>query len=48
MVPLEWADDMLAASLAKIAQEEETLKAIAEGRTTAEILGIGEPEMIGG
>ena len=48
VVPLEWADDMLAASLAKIAQEEETLKAIAEGRTTAEILGIGEPEMIGG
>ena len=48
VVPLAWADDMLAASLEKIAQEEETLKAIAEGRSTADIRGIGEPEMIGG
>ena len=48
VVPLAWADDMLAASRDKIAQEEETLKAIAEGRSTADILGIGEPEMIGG
>ena len=47
VVPLEWADDMLAASRDKLAQEEEMMKAIAEGRTTAEILSIGEPEFIG-
>ena len=47
VVPLEWADDMLDASRDKLAQEEETLKAIAKGRTTAEILSIGEPEFIG-
>ncbi len=48
VVPLEWADDMLAASKEKLAQEEATIKAIAEGRTTADILGIPEPEQITG
>ena len=47
VVPLEWAEDMLAASKGKLRQEEETLKQIAEGKTTAELLGIGEPEIIG-
>ena len=46
VVPLEWAEDMLAASKEKLRQEEETLKQIAEGKTTAELLGIGEPEII--
>jgi regulator of RNase E activity RraA len=46
VVPLEWAEDMLAASKGKLRQEEETLKQIAEGKTTAELLGIGEPEII--
>jgi regulator of RNase E activity RraA len=48
VVPLEWADDMLAASKEKLAQEEETMKAIAEGKTSADILGIPAPEPIGG
>ena len=48
VVPLEWADDMLAASREKLAQEEDTLKQIAEGKTTARLLGIGEVEIIGG
>ena len=47
VVPLEWADDMLAASREKMAQERDTLKQIAAGKTTAELLGIDEPEMIG-
>ncbi len=46
VVPLEWTEDMLAASLEKIAQEEETLKQIAAGKTTAELLGIDAPEML--
>ena len=48
VVPLEWADDMLAASREKLRQEEDTLKQIAEGKTSAELLGIGEVEIIGG
>ena len=48
VVPLEWADDMLAASREKLAQEKDTLKQIAEGKTSAEILGIGDVEIIGG
>ena len=48
VVPLEWADDMLAASREKLRQEEETIKAIAEGKTTVELLGVGEVEIIGG
>ncbi|MCH7551080.1 MAG: hypothetical protein IIA35_05190 [Proteobacteria bacterium] len=46
-MPREWADDMRAASKEKLAQERDTLKQIAEGKTTAELLGIDEPEMIG-
>ena len=46
VVPLEWAEDMLAASKEKLAQELDTLKQITEGKTTAELLGIDEPEMI--
>ncbi len=48
VVPLEWVDDMLAASREKLAQEEDTLKQIAEGKTTARLLSIGEVEIIGG
>ena len=47
VVPLEWANDMLAASREKLRQEEDTLKQIADGKTTAELLSIGEPEIIG-
>ncbi len=47
VVPLEWVDNMLTASREKLRQEEETLKQIAEGRTSADILGIGAPEIIG-
>ncbi len=47
VVPLEWAADMLAASKEKLRQEEETLKQIAAGKTTAELLGVEEPEIIG-
>jgi regulator of RNase E activity RraA len=46
VVPLEWAEDMLAASKEKLAQELDTLKQITEGKTTAELLGIDEPEII--
>ena len=46
VVPLEWAEDMLTASKEKLAQELDTLKQITEGKTTAELLGIDEPEMI--
>ena len=47
IVPLEWANDMLAASREKLRQEEDILKQIAEGKTSAELLDIGEPEIIG-
>ncbi len=39
---------MLAASGEKLRQEEDTLKQIAEGKTSAELLGIGDVEIIGG
>ena len=48
VVPLAWADDMLAASQEKLSQEQDTLKQIAAGKTTVELLGIGEVELIGG
>lgn len=48
VVPLEWAGDMLAASKEKLRQEQDILKQIAEGKTTVELLGIGEVELIGG
>jgi regulator of RNase E activity RraA len=48
VVPLAWADDMLAASQEKLRQEQDTLKQIAAGKTTVELLGIGEVELIGG
>lgn len=46
VVPLEWVDDMLAASRDKISQEDETLKQIAAGKTTAALMGVAEPEML--
>ena len=46
VVPLEWARDMLLASEEKLRQEEDILKQIAEGKTTAEILGISEVKFI--
>ena len=46
VVPLEWTGDMLAASQEKLRQEEDILKQIAEGKTTVELLGIDEVEII--
>ncbi|MBC8339113.1 MAG: RraA family protein [Rhodospirillales bacterium] len=48
VVPLEWVDKMLTASLEKLRQEEDIIKQIAEGKTTAELLGVGEVEVIEG
>lgn len=48
VVPLQWAADMLEASLEKLRQEQDILKKIGEGQTTAELLGIDEVEIIGG
>ena len=47
VVPLAWADDMLAASQDKLRQEQDTMKQIAAGKSTVELLGIGEVEIIG-
>ena len=47
VVPLAWADDMLAASQDKLRQEQGTMKQIAAGKSTVELLGIGEVEIIG-
>jgi regulator of RNase E activity RraA len=47
VVPLTWADDMLAASQDKLRQEQDTMKQIAAGKSTVELLGIGEVEIIG-
>jgi len=46
VVPLEWTDAMLEASKEKMKQEEEMLKKIADGETTAKLLGIDAPEII--
>ena len=48
VVPLQWTDRMLIAAQEKIRQEEDTLKQIAAGKTTAELLGVDTPEMIEG
>ncbi|MFQ5765280.1 MAG: RraA family protein [Rhodospirillales bacterium] len=48
VVPLEWAQDMLKASQEKLKQEEDWLAAIADGRSMAEVIGLPEPDLIGG
>ncbi len=47
VVPLERADTILAASLDKIAQEEQTNADTAKGTLPIDRLGLGEPEVIG-
>lgn len=46
VVPLGIAAAVLAAARDSAAREEQWLKAIAEGRSTADLLGISEPEVI--
>ena len=46
VVPLEWTSVMLLESEKKLRQEKEILKQINEGKTTANILGISELEII--
>ncbi len=48
IVPLERAETILAASLEKIAQEEETNANTAAGKLPGDRLGLGEAEVIGG
>lgn len=48
VVPLERAEEMLAASLEKVAQEEQTNADTAAGKLPAERLGLSEAEIIGG
>lgn len=47
VVPLAWVSKMLKASQEKIASEADTIARIRAGETTAQILGIPEPELIG-
>lgn len=47
VVPLERADEILAASLDKIAQEEATNADTAEGKLPGARMGLDEPEVIG-
>ena len=46
VVPLAWAESILAASQKKIADEADTLRRIAEGELTADMMGLAEPEVI--
>jgi len=46
VVPLAWADRMLAASQQKIADEAETIRKIHEGGNPADLMGLPEPELI--
>jgi len=46
VVPLKWTADMLVASKEKLCQEEKILKQISGGKTTADILGIDEVELL--
>ena len=48
VVPLERADTILAASLEKVAQEEQTNAGTAAGTLPVDQMGLGEPEVIGG
>ena len=48
VVPLERAETILAASLEKVAQEEQTNADTAAGILPVDGLGLGEPEVIGG
>lgn len=48
VVPLERADEILAASLDKIAQEEQTNAGTAGGTLPGAQMGLDEPEIIGG
>ena len=48
VVPLADVDTVLAAAQAAAAREAETIAKIEDGLTSAEILGIPEPEIIGG
>ena len=47
VVPLERHAELLEASKAKLAEEEATVKRIAEGELTADRLGIPEPDLLG-
>jgi regulator of RNase E activity RraA len=47
VVPLERADTILAASLEKFAQEEQTNADTTAGTLPVDQLGFGEPEVIG-
>ncbi len=48
VVPLERADEILTASIDKLAQEEQTNAKTAEGKIPGDRLGLGEAEIIGG
>jgi len=47
-VPLERAEELLAASLDKIAQEEKTNANTASGGLPVDTMGLAEPEILGG
>ena len=48
VVPLERADEILAASLDKIAQEQRTNAETQAGKMPADGMGLPEPEILGG
>jgi regulator of RNase E activity RraA len=48
VVPLAEAEAVLEAVRAALAREQATMRRIEAGQTTAELLGIADPENIGG